>query len=135
MSPTTATTAPLLTSTALTARDKALRVLWHRYGSGYSLEDFSAEFDSPVASGLLADLRRVLDRTAAEIEAGTLPFCEVCETIHPPVGPGQVLLVPKDRDQANRVLDAHIRDEVYRAGPEGISFGVLGERLTGQVPS
>lgn len=116
----------------MTARDKALLVLWHRFGEGYSLEEFSTLFNQEGGPPL-ADLRRVLDKVTADIESGERHFCPVCETIHPPLQDGRGLMLPKDKDQARRVLDAHIRDEVNRAG--AMSFGDLAARLVGEAAS
>lgn len=119
---------------SMTARQKAMLAMFHRWGEGYSLDEFQDVFDQEGPQ-IISDLRRVLDTMADDIESGARHFCEVCETIHPPVGPGQGLLVPERPEQARRVLDLHIRDEVRRAGPDGIPAGVVLARLTGQAPA
>jgi hypothetical protein len=118
----------------MTAREKALRAMWHRWGDGYAFEVFSAALESfERGARELALLRGVLDEITAQLETGRRHFCDVCETIHPPVGPGQPLLLPADRLQAKRVLGAHIKDEVHRAGE--IPTGVLMARLLGEAAS
>ena len=119
----------------MTPREKALRAIWHGWASHWPLQvlhDALSRDNLPEELAILRDFWRWLE---GEIAGGRKTFCEVCETIHPPVRPGQPLLLPTLPAEAERVMRAHVLDEARRAGPAGVPFGMLVGRLSGERPS
>lgn len=58
-------------------------------------------------------------------------LCAVCGTRHPPIGPGQPLLVPHNQDAARRVVRAHA-DEFEKAAPGRVTGAKLIAHLLGR---